>query len=95
MNKKQTLFQSLSAILLFFGIALGQTAFAQTDWEVTRDINGNIATFQIKHVGSYSNQTKVRYRTVNLSAYEGQHRLCLGGLQRDCQGDGHTHTEHQ
>ena len=73
MSRHLTLSKALLAVLLFIGIALGQNAFAQTSWSVNPSIEGNVTTFEIKHVGTHSSPMTVKYRTVNLSAYEGQH----------------------
>ena len=68
MNRHFTLSKALMAILLFLGIALGQSAFAQTTWTV-ENISGS--TFTISRSGEIADAVTVNYRTVSLSAIEG------------------------
>ena len=73
MNRRFTLLKALSAILLFLGIALGQSAFAQTTWTLQPTSSGNTITYKVKRSGDISKAVTVRYRTIGLSSYEGQH----------------------
>ena len=79
MNKHLTLHQTLSAILLFIGIALGQSAFAQTTWSLQPTSSGNTITYKVKRSGDISQAVTVRYRTVGLSSYEGENFTSANG----------------
>ncbi len=60
----------LALVLTIAALVTGQTAWAESSWEVTNS-NGNSNTFTItRSDGTYAQ--KVRFRTVNLSAYAGQ-----------------------
>ena len=62
--------QVLTAVLFVVALLTGQTAWAESTWEVTNN-NGKSNTFTItRSDGTYAQ--KVRFRTVNLSAYAGQ-----------------------
>ena len=62
--------QVLTAVLFVVALLTGQTAWAESSWSVTNS-NGNSNTFTItRSDGTYAQ--KVRFRTVNLSAYAGQ-----------------------
>ena len=71
MNRHFTLSKALTAILLFIGIALRQSAFAQTTWSLQPTSSGNTITYKVKRSGDISQAVTVRYRTVGLSSYEG------------------------
>jgi uncharacterized membrane protein len=61
--------QLLTAVLFVVALLTGQTAWAESTWSVTNN-NGNSNTFTItRSDGTYTQ--KVRFRTVNLSAYAG------------------------
>ena len=79
MNKHLLLSKALSAILLFIGIALGQSAFAQTTWSLQPTSSGNTITYKVKRSGDISQAVTVRYRTVGLSSYEGENFTSANG----------------
>ena len=73
MSKK--LNQVLAFVLTIAALAVGQTAWAETTWSVE---NNTGSTFRIKRSTSGTTET-VKYRTVNLSAYAGQHYTAKSG----------------
>ncbi|MBO6027152.1 MAG: InlB B-repeat-containing protein [Bacteroidales bacterium] len=74
MNRHLTLSKALTAVLLFMGIAFGQSAFAQnTTWSIGASTSNDYTTFTVTRSGSISQAVTVKYRFVNLSAYAGQH----------------------
>ena len=73
MSKK--LNQVLTFVLTIAALAVGQTAWAETTWSVE---NNTGSTFRIKRSTSGTTET-VKYRTVNLSAYAGQHYTAKSG----------------
>ena len=80
MNRHFTLSKALTVILLHIGIALRQSAFAQT-FTIEESYNSSThkTTFTIKRSGSSLPQQTIKYRTVNLSAYAGQHYTAVSG----------------
>lgn len=80
MSRHLTLSKALTAVLLFIGIAFGQNAFAQTSWSVSKDSeSGNTCRFKIQRTGDITQTVTVKYRTVSLSAFEGQHFTAVSG----------------
>ncbi len=94
MNKHLSLHQALSGMLLFVGIALGQTAWSQRlaepstpgldattapTWTIEPTASGNTITYKVKRSGDISQAVTVRYRTVGLSSYEGEHFNAANG----------------
>ena len=80
MNRHLTLSKALTAVLLFMGIAFGQSAFAESAWTINSSYN-NITkktTFTIKR-SEYTYPQTVLYRTVGLSAYAGKHYAAVSG----------------
>ena len=73
MSKK--LNQVLALMLTIAALLTGQTAWADTTWSVE---NNTGSTFRIKRSTSGTTET-VKYRTVNLSAYAGQHYTAKSG----------------
>ena len=64
----------LTAVLTIVALAVGQSAWAQTfTIEASHDNSTNKTTFTITRSGSSLPQQTINYRTVNLSAYAGQH----------------------
>ena len=69
--------QVLTALLLVVALLTGQSAWAESSWTVT---NPTGSTFRITRPDSHVGTTeKVKYRTVNLSAYAGQHYTAKSG----------------
>ena len=60
-------------------LAFGLGAFAQTTWSVSVTNTGNPCRFKIERTGDKSQAVTVRYRTVSLSAFEGQHFTAVSG----------------
>ena len=79
MNRHFTLLKALTAILFFIGIALRQSAFAQTIWSLQPTSSGNTITYKVKRSGDISQAVTVRYRTVGLSSYEGENFTSANG----------------
>ncbi|MBP5797268.1 MAG: BspA family leucine-rich repeat surface protein, partial [Bacteroidales bacterium] len=79
MNRHFTLSKALTAILFFIGIALRQSAFAQTTWTLQPSFSGNTITYKVKRSGDISQAVTVRYRTVGLSSYEGENFTSANG----------------
>ncbi|MBR1901452.1 MAG: leucine-rich repeat protein [Bacteroidaceae bacterium] len=67
--------QVLAFVLTIAALLTGQTAWADTTWSVE---NNTGSTFRIKRSTSGTTET-VKYRTVNLSAYAGQHYTAKSG----------------
>ena len=75
--KTISLNQVLIAVLTILALAMGQTAMAGNDWSVT---NPTGSKFRITRPDSHVGTTEtVEYRTVNLSAYAGQHYTAMYG----------------
>ncbi len=70
----------LGAVLTIAALATGQQAWAESTWTVEASYNGstNKTTFTIKRSDKTYDQ-KVLYRTVGLTAYEGQHFTAVSG----------------
>ena len=67
----------LTLVLTFMALMAGQTAWAADDWTVT---NPTGSTFRITRPTSHVGTTEtVKYRTVSLSAYAGQHYTAVSG----------------
>ncbi len=67
----------LTLVLTFIALMAGQTAWAADDWTVT---NPTGSTFRITRPTSHVGTTEtVKYRTVSLSAYAGQHYTAVSG----------------
>lgn len=54
-------------------------ASAQITWTITASTNGNKTTFTIARSGAYLPAQAVGYRTIGLSAFEGQHFYAMNG----------------
>ena len=64
----------LAALLFVLAMAFGTNAWAQTfSIEASHDNSTNVTTFTITRSGTNLPQQTIKYRTVNLSAYSGQH----------------------
>ena len=75
--KTISLNQVLIAVLTILALAMGQTAMAGNDWSVA---NPTGSKFRITRPDSHVGTTEtVKYRTVNLSAYAGQHYTAVSG----------------
>ena len=67
----------LTLVLTFMALMAGQTAWAADDWTVT---NPTGSKFRITRPTSHVGTTEtVKYRTVSLSAYAGQHYTAVSG----------------
>ena len=73
MNQKIS--QVLETVLLMAALFVGQKAWAENTWTVS---NPTGSTFRIERIISGTTET-VKYRTVNLSAYAGQHYTAKSG----------------
>ena len=70
----------LTLVLTFMALMAGQTAWAENDWKVEASNSGNTTTFTITRPTSHVGTTEtVKYRTVSLSAYAGQHYTAKSG----------------
>ena len=74
MKKTFTFKQIISTIMIMAAVAFGQTVWAQT-FTIEASHNGSThkTTFTITRSGSSLPAQTIKYRTVNLSAYAGQH----------------------
>ena len=68
----------IATLLTIAALAAGQSAWAASTWSVTSSTSAGITTFTITRSESTSAET-VRYRTVSLSAMEGQHFTAVSG----------------
>ena len=70
----------LILVLTFMALMAGQTAWAENDWKVEASNSGNTTTFRITRPTSHVGTTEtVKYRTVSLSAFAGQHYTAKSG----------------
>ena len=75
--KTKKLNRVLTLVLTFMALMAGQTAWAADDWTVT---NPTGSKFRITRPTSHVGTTEtVKYRTVSLSAYAGQHYTAVSG----------------
>ena len=72
------LHQVLAAVLTIAALAVGQSARAASTWNVTSSTSGTTTTFTITRSESTAAET-VHYRTVSLSAIEGQNFNAISG----------------
>ena len=72
--------QLISVVMLIVAVVLGQNVFAQT-FTIEESYNSSThkTTFTIRRSGSSLPQQTIKYRTVNLSAYAGQHYTAVSG----------------
>jgi len=68
-----------SILMMLTLLAMGQGAFAQTTWSLEPSASGNSITYKVKRSGDISQAVTVRYRTVGLSSYEGEHFTAANG----------------
>jgi len=68
----------LALVLTIAALAVGQSAWAASTWSVTSSTNAGITTFTITRSENTAAET-VYYRTVSLSAIEGQHFTAVSG----------------
>ena len=68
----------LALVLTIAALAAGQSAWAASTWSVTSSTSAGITTFTITRSESATDET-VYYRTVSLSAIEGQHFTAVSG----------------
>ncbi len=68
----------LALVLTIAALAAGQSAWAASTWSVTSSTSSGITTFTITRSESTAAET-VHYRTVSLSAIEGQHFTAVSG----------------
>ncbi len=68
----------LALVLTIAALAAGQSAWAASTWSVTSSTSSGITTFTITRSESATAET-VRYRTVSLSALEGQNFNAVSG----------------
>lgn len=76
----------LPALLLLTAIAGGNGAWAQT-FSVSSTTEGTTTTFKIRRSGSYLPAQTIMYRTVNLSAYAGEHYTAVNESYTFGEGD--------
>ena len=70
----------LALVLTIAALAAGQQrAWAASTWSVTSSTSGTTTTFTVTRSGDTSVAETVRYRTVSLSALEGQHFTAVSG----------------
>ena len=69
----------LALVLTIAALAAGQSAWAASTWSVTSTTSAGITTFTVTRSGDTSVAETVRYRTVSLSALEGQHFTAVSG----------------
>lgn len=69
----------LALVLTIAALAAGQSAWAASTWSVTSSTSAGITTFTITRSESTAAET-VHYRTVSLSAIEGQHFTAVSGI---------------
>ena len=69
----------LALVLTIAALAVGQSAWAASTWSVTSSTSGTTTTFTINRSGDTSIAETVRYRTVSLSALEGQNFNAVSG----------------
>ena len=69
----------LALVLTIAALAAGQSAWAASTWSVTSTTSGTTTTFTVTRSGDTSVAETVRYRTVSLSALEGQHFAAVSG----------------
>ena len=80
MTQKHFLRPILSALLLLLLAAVGNSAWAQTfTIEASHDSSTQVTTFTIRRSGGNLPQQTINYRTVNLSAYAGEHYTAVSG----------------
>jgi len=68
----------LAVVLTIAALAVGQQTWAASTWSVTSSTSGTTTTFTITRSESTTAET-VYYRTVSLSAIEGQHFTAVSG----------------
>ena len=78
MNRHHLFKPFLTALLTIAALTAGQSARAASTWNVTSTTNAGITTFTITRSESTAAET-VHYRTVSLSALEGQHFTAVSG----------------
>lgn len=78
MNRHHLFKPFLTALLTIAALAAGQSARAASTWTLTSTTSAGITTFTITRSESTSAET-VYYRTVSLSALEGQHFTAVSG----------------
>lgn len=78
MNRHHLFKPFLTALLTIAALAAGQSARAASTWTLTSSTSAGITTFTITRSESTSAET-VYYRTVSLSALEGQHFTAVSG----------------
>ena len=71
--------KTLLALLLMVAAGQGSVWAQSFTIEASHNDNTNITTYTITRSGSSLPQQTIRYRTVNLSAYAGQHYTAVSG----------------
>ena len=77
-DMKQNIRHILAALLTLAALAAEQQAWAASTWSVTSSSSAGITTFTITRSESTATET-IHYRTVSLSALEGQHFTAVSG----------------
>jgi hypothetical protein len=78
MSTKQTLIKVLTVVLLFIGIAFGQSTMAQTTtWTVNANTSGSNTTFSVTRTDGLSSSVTVRYRLGHQRAFFGCSRTLV------------------
>ncbi|MBR3958539.1 MAG: hypothetical protein IKJ81_00645 [Bacteroidales bacterium] len=78
MNRHHLFKPFLTALLTIAALVAGQSTWAASTWTLTSSTSAGITTFTITRSESTSAET-VYYRTVSLSAIEGQHFTAVSG----------------
>ena len=78
MNRHHLFKPFLTALLTIAALAAGQSTWAASTWSVTSTTSAGITTFTITRSTNATAET-VYYRTVSLSALEGQHFTAVSG----------------
>ena len=75
MTKINQFRQVFATLMFILALAIGQNAWAQVSFDIQASYNSSTkkTTFTITRSGSSLPEQTIKYRTVNLSAYAGQH----------------------
>ena len=73
--------QVFAALMFILALAIGQNAWAQVSFDIQASYNNSTkkTTFTITRSGSSLPSQTIKFRTVNLSAYAGQHYTAVNG----------------
>ena len=81
MTKINQFRQVFAALMFILALAIGQNAWAQVSFDIQASYNSSTkkTTFTITRSGSSLPSQTIKFRTVNLSAYAGQHYTAVNG----------------